>query len=219
MKIEFQNLKNKFLQLQGRRNLLIEQKENAEKNKLEKEKYYENLLKARVIVQTVAEQTQKQLEFHVSNLVTMALSSVFPDPYTFELRYVQRRNKVEADLIFSKNGNESDDILNTGGGGVADIASLALRISLWSIKKTRPTIILDEATKFLHSPIYQEKCSELLKEVCNKLGLQIIMISDQPNILKFADNIVQVQNISGRSVINEVREIKIETVKKLKRRN
>lgn len=212
---EFQSLKNKFLELQGRRNLLIEQKEKAEINKSSKEKYYEDLLKARIVVQTVAEQTQKKLEFHVSNLVSMALSSVFPDPYSFELRYIQRRNKVEADLIFSKNGNESDDILNTGGGGVADIASLALRISLWSIKKTRPTIILDEATKFLHSPVYQEKCSLLLKEVCDKLGLQIIMISDQPDILKFADNVIQVKNINGNSIINE----KVEFIKKLKRRN
>jgi len=215
---EFQNIKNKFTQLQGRRNLLIEQKESAEIKKTNAEKLLDNSLKARAIVQTVAEQTQKKLEFHVSNLVSMALSSVFPDPYTFELRYIQRRNKTEADLIFSKNGKETDDILNTGGGGVADIASLALRISLWSIKKTRPVLILDESTKFLHSPIYQEKASELLKEVCNKMGLQIIMISDQPDILKFANNIIRVKNINGKSIINDL-GIKVEKISKLKRRN
>ena len=216
--VEFQNIKNKFTQLQGRRNLLIEQKESAEIKKANAEKLLENLLKARIIVQTVAEQTQKKLEFHISNLVSMALSSVFPDPYVFELRYTQRRNKIEADLIFSKNGKETDDILNTGGGGVADIASLALRISLWSIKKTHPVLILDESTKFLHSPIYQEKASELLKEVCDKMGLQIIMISDQPNILKFANNTIKVKNINGKSIINDS-EIIVEKISKLKRRN
>jgi hypothetical protein len=215
---EFNELKTKVDQLKGRRDLLVEQKRTAEINKELDEKYLENLLKARTVVQIVAEQTQKQLEYHISNLVTMALSSVFPDPYKFELRFVQRRNKTEADLIFSKNGNETDDILNSGGGGVADVASIALQISLWSIKKTRPLIILDEKTKFLHSPLYQEKCSELLKEVCDKLGLQMIIVTDQVNMIKAADNVIKVLNVNGQVIIegSKVKQEKIEIKRRKK---
>jgi ABC-type cobalamin/Fe3+-siderophores transport system ATPase subunit len=138
----------------------------------------------------------------------MALASVFPEPYIFQLRFVQKRNKTEAELIFSKNGNETDDILNTGGGGVADIASIALRISLWSIKKTRPTLILDESLKFLHSPEYQEKASQMLKEVSSKLGLQIIMVSDQKNILEYADKVIKIVNYNGISKVENGEEQK-----------
>jgi ABC-type cobalamin/Fe3+-siderophores transport system ATPase subunit len=193
---------------EGRRKLFIEEKEKLEKEKNELSGKMDNLLKARSIVQIVAEQTQKKLEYHISNLVSMALASVFPEPYVFQLRFVQKRNKTEAELIFSKNGNETDDILNTGGGGVADIASIALRISLWSIKKTRPTLILDEATKFLHSPEYQEKASQMLKEVSEKLGLQIIMVSDQKNILEYADKVIPVINKNGTSIIENNEEQK-----------
>lgn len=193
---------------EGRRKLFVEEKEKLEKEKIKLSEKMDNLLKARSVVQIVAEQTQKKLEYHISNLVSMALASVFPEPYIFNLRFVQKRNKTEAELVFTKNGNETDDILNSGGGGVADIASIALRISLWSIKKTRPTLILDESLKFLHSPEYQEKASQMLKEVSQKLGLQIIMVSDQRNILEYADKVISVVNKNGTSMIENNEEQK-----------
>lgn len=194
-------LRKEFQENIGRRRLLIENCQNAklslEKNLLD----YENCLKARTIVQTVARSTQEKIEVHISNLVTMALATVFPDPYTFSLRFVERRNTTEADLIFSKNGNETDDLLNTGGGGVADIASFALRIALWSLKKSRATFILDEPDKFLHNISYQEKASELMKELCDKLGIQIILVSDQERIIAAADRVIRISNKNGVSEV------------------
>ena len=134
MVAELERMKTKLHQQQGQLELLKKQKSAAEAAKKEQTAYYENALKARVIVQTVAETTQKRIEYHISSLVSTALASVFPNPYTFDLKFVQRRNKTEADLVFSKNGNATSDILNNGGGGVADIASLALRIALWSLR-------------------------------------------------------------------------------------
>jgi ABC-type cobalamin/Fe3+-siderophores transport system ATPase subunit len=198
---ELYKVRDTLLRKQGQKDLLIEQKKVIKKALNDEKEYYDLSLKARAIIQIVAESTQKSIEYHISNLVTMALSSVFPEPYEFQLRFTQRRNKTEADLIFIKQGKETDDILNTGGGGVADIASLALRMSLWSIKKTRPVFLLDEPTKFLHNPIYQEKCSEMIKEVSRKLNLQVIMISDQQSIIKSADKVINVENIKGVSKV------------------
>jgi len=195
-------LRKKFQENMGRRQLLIENCATAESSLKKNLIDYENCLKARTVVQTVAKSTQERIELHLSNLVTMALATVFPDPYTFSLRFVERRNTTEADLIFSKNGNETDDLLNTGGGGVADIASFALRIALWSLKKTRATFILDEPDKFLHNPEYQTKASELMKELCDKLGIQIILVSDQERIIAAADKVIRISNKNGVSEVN-----------------
>lgn len=205
---QLDSIKTYISEQQGRRKVFAEEKKKLENRNIILSKKMDALLKARSIVQIVAEQTQKKLEYHISNLVSMALASVFPEPYIFQLRFVQKRNKTEAELIFSKNGNETDDILNSGGGGVADIASIALRISLWSIKKTRPTLILDESLKFLHSPEYQEKASQMLKEVSEKLGLQIIMVSDQKNILEYADKVIKIVNYNGISKVENGEEQK-----------
>jgi len=192
----------KIFQGEGRRELLKEQLSSlASKIKVDTE-HMANSIKARSIVQIVATVTQRKLEFHISNLVSMALAAVFPDPYGFKLKYTIRRNKTEADLLFIKDGNETDDILNSGGGGVADIASLALRIAAWSLKKNRPLFLLDEPTKFLHNPIYQEKASIMLKELSEKIGVQIIMISDQEEIVSAADKEIHINNIEGVAVIN-----------------
>jgi len=203
MRQELNTFTEKLHRLQGQRDLLNKQLVESNIHKANFQRVYEDTLKARAIVQNVASETQKQIEYHISNLVTMALASVFPDPWEFKLRFVQRRNKTEADLIFIKRGNEVDDILDNGGGGVADVASMALRFALWSIKKSRATMILDESTKFLHNISYQEKTSDLLKEVSEKLRIQIIMVSDQKAILKAADKVIEIINVDGEAKVLE----------------
>jgi DNA repair exonuclease SbcCD ATPase subunit len=132
----------------------------------------------------------------------MALSSVFPDPYTFNLRFVQRRNKTEADLVFMKGENETDDLLNTSGGGTADVASFALRVAVWSIKQTRPIMLIDEAFRFLSLDL-QEKASEMIKEIVNRLSIQVIMVSHLPGMVKAADCVINIENMKGVSYTKE----------------
>jgi DNA repair exonuclease SbcCD ATPase subunit len=200
MNTELKRMRDKYHQMNGQRLLLIEQRDKCIIEKEAAESYYANALAARTIVQNVAEATQNKLEYHISNLVTAALKAVFPDPYTFELRFVQRRNKTEADLVFIKNGNETDDLMNTAGGGAVDVASFALRVALWSITKSRPVLIMDEAFKFLSVDL-QEKASSMLKEISDKLGLQIILVSHLPQIISAADNVIMVENIKGESKV------------------
>jgi DNA repair ATPase RecN len=157
----------------------------------------ENCQKARAIVQTVAEQTQKKIEFHISNLVSMALASVFPSPYEFVLRFVQRRNKTEADLIFMKNGNEGDPV-DISGGGALDVASFALRVAIWSIKPSRNTLLLDEPGKFISRDL-QNKFSDMIKHLSTKLGLQFIVVSHVPEITESADKVFEIINNKGES--------------------
>lgn len=203
-------------QKQGQRHLLLAQKKECEKAEKTIQKNYNDSLKAREIVQIVASETQKKLEYQISNLVSSALASVFPEPYEFQLRFVQRRNKTEADLIFLKNGNETDDLINTAGGGAVDIASFALRIALWSIKRSRPVMIIDEAFRFLSLDL-QEKASDMIKQISTKLGIQIIMVSHLPGMIQSADNVIEIEYQNGESYVKGKKENK-EEVRKIKRR-
>jgi DNA repair exonuclease SbcCD ATPase subunit len=179
-------------QQMGKRLSLIEIKNNLEKKKEALSIEYNNALLARSVVQIVAEETQKKIEYRISSLVTMALASIFPDPYEFKLRFIQRRGKTEADLVFIKNENEITDILNAGGGGPADIASFALRIALWSIKKSRPIQLLDEPMRFVSRNL-QPKVSALLKELSDEFNLQFIIISHIPELCEQADKEINIE--------------------------
>jgi hypothetical protein len=198
-----QDSRKAYEQRLGSRATLIKQKQEKSAELVNLTKTYDDVIKARAIVQIVAKATQSSIEVHISNLVTLALTSVFPEPYEFKLEFVERRNSTEADCIWLKNGNRINDILSFGGGGVADVGNSALIPSLWSLKKTRPIFINDEPDKFLHSPAYQERFSQMLKMLCDKLGVQIIIVSDQPGIISAADKVIRIGCKNGTSFIKE----------------
>jgi DNA repair ATPase RecN len=193
-------------------NLLVELKTERkikESLLLEKTKSIEHLNqmlvdseKARIVVQAVASKVQQDLEYRITNIVTMALAAVFNDPYEFKVQFVTRRNQTECDMFFVKDGNECDP-MDSSGGGAIDIASLALRMAIWSIKKTRAIQILDEPAKFLSRDM-QDKCSEMLQELSAKLGIQLIVVSHIPEMITAADRVFHVEQNEGVSRVRTI---------------
>ena len=160
--------------------------------------------KAREIVRAVGMATQKQLQFHISDITSLALEAVFPDPYSLEVEFVQRRNKTECDLFFVRNGMKVDPLTASGVGAV-DVATFALRIASWSMAmpRSRNTIILDEPFRYL-SEDYQEKASMMLKEISEKLDIQFIIVTHEQVLAEHADKIFQVSIKKGRSQIKVI---------------
>lgn len=144
-----------------------------------------NVSLARNIFQIVGSRTQATLEYHISNIVTLALHSVFDNPPSFKVKFEMRRNKTECDLLFEEQGQEYKPI-DASGGGVLDVVSFALRIAFWSIRKNRPTLILDEPFRNV-SPDLQSKVSEMIKTISDKLHIQILMVSHAEDINQAAD--------------------------------
>jgi DNA repair exonuclease SbcCD ATPase subunit len=153
--------------------------------------------KAREIIRTVGLKTQEQLQFHISDITSLALEAVFNDPYSLSVEFVQRRNKTECDLYFVRNGERLDPLSATGGGAV-DVAAFALRIASWSMARprTRNTIILDEPLRFLSVDL-QERASLMIKELSDKLGLQFIIITHWSNLGMYADKIFETKIRKG----------------------
>lgn len=155
---------------------------------------------AQTIIQNVAQLTQAELEYHVSELVTLAMAAVFEDPYSLEVEFVQRRGRTETDLWFVRNDSKIDP-LSASGGGAVDVASFALRVALWSLApvRTRNVLILDEPLHFLKGEVLPEKGSTMIKEISEKIGLQIIMVSHIPDQIEGADKVIEVSMKKGVS--------------------
>lgn len=149
-------------------------------------------IKAREVINHVAKATQEELEEQLANLVTMCLATIFDDPYQFKIRFEHRRNTIETDLLFIKDGEECKPI-DSSGGGALDTASFGLRVGLWTLNPNRPVFILDEPFKNL-SIDKHEKASVICKELCDELKIQIIMVSHSENILEYADKVFRVED-------------------------
>jgi DNA repair exonuclease SbcCD ATPase subunit len=200
-KTDIQNLQKKLEQSFGKKEMLQTQLNTINVSLKSLEKYGEDCKKARVIVQLVAEETQRKIEYQISNIVSLALISVFPDPYECKLQFVKRRNKMEADILFLKNGNEGKPI-EIAGGGTLDVASFALKTAIWAIKPTNNVMILDEPFHFLSRNL-QSKCSKMIKMVQEKMKIQFIIVSHIPEITESADRVFDVSNVKGVSHVKQ----------------
>ena len=165
-----------------------------------------NVKEARRIIQVVAQETQKQLEWHISSLVSNALASVFDDSYKLNLEFSLRRGKTEADLLFTRPDLEGGvKPTKSAGFGAVNIASFALRVALWSLKRprTRNTLILDEPFDNLRGNENRDRAVVMVKELSDKLGIQIILVSDLQQFEEQADKVFDVHKYNGISQVGE----------------
>ena len=200
-----QELRNKVERIKGQK-MQIESSLDTTKALLEENKRsLRRHEQAKEIVREVGMKTQKQLQYQISDITSLALEAVFPEPYELVLKFVQRRNKTECDIFFERKGNQVDPLTASGVGAV-DIAAFSLRIASWSMneEKTTNVIILDEPFKNLSSD-FQEKASIMIKEISKKLGIQFIIVTHVPMLANYADKIFEVTQSkkTGKSKITE----------------
>jgi len=172
--------KDLFMKVKGRLSTLQEQKENDEAHIDRLKNRLMSLEKAQLFIQQVAKATQEQLKFHVEDVVNLAMETLFPGEYTFSIEFNIKYGKTSADLVFTKEGFPVD-ILKAAGGGVVDIASLALRIAVWSFSKTDNVLILDEPVRNIQPASLQNIAWGVIKKLSHRLNLQFIVVSNSTN--------------------------------------
>lgn len=157
--------------------------------------------KALAILQKVGQETQQALEYRISELVNLALTAVFDEPYTLKPKFEVKRGQTECRLVFEKDGQEYNPI-DAAGGGVVDIAAFALRLTCLTLIKPKPRrlLILDEPFRFLSSDL-QPKASDMLKELSTRLGIQVIMVTHNSELIQNADRIFTVSRRGDESII------------------
>lgn len=166
----------------------------------------QELQRALEIIQVTAKVTQQELEVHVSELASLALEAIFPDPYKLSLTFALRRNRSEADLTLVDGDDNHLQPMDAAGGGVVDITALALRISLWSLKQPRPiaTLVMDEPCRFVSRDL-QGRASTMIREVSKRLGIQFILVTHEENLTEAADKVFRVGKRDGVSKVEEVK--------------
>ncbi len=204
MNTKLSQLNTLITEMQGKRKEIISSISTGKEELLSLKRDARRHEQAKEVLKIVGLDTQRQLQYHISDIASLALNSIFEDPYELQLDFVERRDKTECDIFFNRDGEKIDPLTSSGGGAV-DIASFALRIASWSMQvpHTRNTIFLDEPMKNL-SAEYREKGSEMLKQVSKKLGIQFIIINHEPMLTAMADNVVRVEKKKKYSKIVQV---------------
>jgi hypothetical protein len=207
VRIDVKFLRNQYEQRVGRRDQLQEQLDKANREIRSLNRQQKITEQAQLIVRAVALETQEQLEYHISQVVTAAEEAVFDDrAYDLNVEFVERRGRTECDLMFRRNGQLIDPLASAGYGAV-DIAAFALRVACWSMmRNVAPVLVLDEPYKHTKGRETNLKAIHVTREVSQKLELQIIMVSDErasrEDISEGADKLLEVSIKDGVSHVS-----------------
>lgn len=137
---------------------------------------------ARDTLQEIAQHVQQSAHTSISRIVSECLTASFPDPYTFKLEFVKKRGKTEAHLDFWKRG-EKFKPTEESGGGVLDVAAFGLRLACVMLREdVQKVLILDEPFKMVGKED-TERVKNMLWNVSNELGVQIVMITHNPDLV------------------------------------
>ena len=178
------NLESWFEQLTKKTNKFIALRESVLRERKRERKAVRSLRKevadltdAQAVIQTVAAEVQNVVHKEIASVVSKCLSTVFSDPYTFQIRFEKKRGKTEAKLIFERDGLEVDP-LDAAGGGVVDVATFALRLAciLRSLPPLRRIVFLDEPFRHLH-PDLKPIALKLVKSLAKETKTQFLIIT------------------------------------------
>ncbi|MCX8094946.1 MAG: hypothetical protein N3D74_01960 [Caldisericia bacterium] len=184
----------------------ISEKED-ELKKIEKKRFI--LKKSEEILKNAYEKVRKNTMEGIESLVNKALKKIFDD-LIFKIELEDERNKKVAKPLIKKITKKFEfegDPLNTSGGTVSQIISLALRISILE-KSLNPKfegpLILDEPLTFLDEAS-KRKIGDFIKSISEYLNRQIILITHDRILMEIGDKIFYITQENGESKVQEIK--------------
>jgi hypothetical protein len=168
-----------------------------------KEKRLENLIKARWVLTEVVKQTQMKFKVYIESLVTELINAVFERDYKFILEYDVSRNKMTAQPLVQEKNYEPEIPKEEMGVSILDLISFAFRVVLWSIQKpqSRNVMWLDEPMRDIGKGDLLIRSGEIIKSISKKLGIQLIIITHEPDLAQIADRVFRIEHNGIHSVV------------------
>lgn len=204
------NLKERYNKILGRKESIESDLELKEIQLETKVDYYENLLKAKVVLSNIMESIQNRFKDQVESLITMAVRSVFDSRnFAFRLKFKQTKRGLECKplIVETIDGEEreqspKDDM----GTSIIDLISFTFRVVLWFLEKnrTRSFFYLDEPLKHIGHGDMLERSGKVIMEIVDKLNIQLIMNTHAPKLVTIADKAFVCRHNGLHSTLSQI---------------
>ena len=200
-------LENYYTSKKTRLEVTLEEIAEHKKRREEVQKNLDLLQQVKILLQESAVYARELARHQIEAMVTHALQFTFGPELEFKVELTERRGQPEADFYVVSNYG-GFEVKNTPqdsrGGGVVDVISLALRISL--LHASRPSIpgplLMDEPGKHL-SEQFAPNLARFLK-VVSENGRQVIMVTHNTHLTDTADAVYNVTLEEGKSLVTEI---------------
>jgi ABC-type dipeptide/oligopeptide/nickel transport system ATPase subunit len=192
-------LTNKIQELSLKHDILVKQKNDLK----DKKKTLENQIDRK---EKAAEAFKKAVDYFyeksiktLETTVTYGLQEVFDDrDLTVKAEIEEKRGMIQLELITIDNEQGIQGrARNSFGGAVVQVQAALVLIVVMILLNSRKFVILDE--KFSNvSKEYQANVGKVLKELCEKFGFNILLVTHNKEILDYADKIYTAKIDDGK---------------------
>lgn len=165
--------------------------------------------KAAHVLTAIGEERQNHARRAIEGLVTQGLNTIFEEDISFHLvPGVRAKNPVVDFTVRSRMDDGSvveTDVLSARGGGLAAIVGFLLRLVrlLLTRQHQDAPLFLDET--FAHvSAEYLPRLIAFLKDLVDKTGVQIFLVTHDESFMDVADVIYRTELING---VTKVRKL------------
>jgi DNA repair exonuclease SbcCD ATPase subunit len=142
----------------------------------------------------VADAARDAVRLRVEHVVTLLLRAVIGPHMSFRFDVDVKRGQVEMvpEVGYLRGGSTSWRRLNDVGGGVVDLVAFGLRLSILAMSPgVRPVLIADEPFRHV-SADRMPALSRVVRALADRLGMQIIVISHEPELAASASTVIEV---------------------------
>lgn len=158
---------------------------------------------ATAFLNSFADERQAKVQQQVEDLVTHGVQTIFGDGLTFHVLSEQKANRAEVHFVLrSSMGDQTVEtpILDARGGGVAAVIGFLLRLIVTMLREERPLLVLDETFAQL-SADYEPRLAEFLRELVDRTGVQILMVTHSESFSEHADKVYRFGQKEGQTSI------------------
>jgi hypothetical protein len=144
----------------------------------------------------------------VERLMTEGLQAVFPDQDLAVRAVVEtKRGKISVELLTVQ--TQGDTVIeglssDAFGGAVSTVESVLLRILVMQRRGIRPLLLLDESLPAFDAN-YVINMGNFLSLLCERLGLDVLLVTHNPALVEAADRAYRVVKRSGATQYERLR--------------
>ncbi len=203
---ELEKAMNDFMIEVGKAKAISDQAKQGQKDLEQAQELHDRYEKVSILFQSISEQQQAVLIEKIERLVSLGLRAVFEEDMQFIIKMTPKADQMSANFRLRDGTGLETDIMTAKGGGVSVLVGVLLQIVMLTLMRNRlaPVLFLDES--FSHvSDEYIPKVSALMRTLSSKLGMQIVMVTHQPEFQEDADAVYRFAKKDGHTVATKVK--------------
>lgn len=160
------------------------------------------------LLNSLGEERQMKAQATIESLVTRGLQTIFDDTLSFHIIQTVRAKQANVEFVVRSTLAETvvdTPILEARGGGLVATIGFLLRVVVMLLRdgqRSENVLILDET--FAHvSNEYVPGVAQFLREIVDKTGIQVLMVTHQDEFTEYADKIYRFRLQDGRTEVTE----------------